>query len=85
MMHAMDEKTLIHQISTFVDEEHGLRTQLQAGKITEQEEHDRLRSLEEQLDQLWDLLRRRRAAKLQGVSPDEVELHSVDEVEHYLQ
>ncbi|WP_433210903.1 DUF2630 family protein [Dactylosporangium sp. CS-047395] len=81
----MDEKTLIHQISTLVDEEHKLRTQLQAGKITEQDEHDRLRAVEVQLDQLWDLMRRRRAAKLQGVSPDEVQAHSADEVEHYLQ
>ncbi|GGM17917.1 DUF2630 family protein [Dactylosporangium sucinum] len=81
----MDEKTLIHQISTLVDDEHKLRTQLQQGKITEQEEHDRLRAIEEQLDQLWDLMRRRRAAKLQGVAPDEVEAHSIDEVEHYLQ
>ena len=47
----MDEKTLIHQISTLVDDEHKLRTQLQAGKITEQEERDRLRAIEEQLDQ----------------------------------
>lgn len=84
-MHTMDEKTLIHQISTLVDDEHKLRTQLQAGKITEQEEHDRLRAIEEQLDQLWDLMRRRRAAKLQGVAPDEVEAHTIDEVEHYLQ
>ncbi|MET7393643.1 DUF2630 family protein [Dactylosporangium sp. NPDC005572] len=81
----MDEKTLVHQISTLVDDEHKLRTQLQQGKITEQEEHDRLRLIEEQLDQLWDLMRRRRAAKLQGVAPDEVEAHSIDEVEHYLQ
>ncbi|MFI5913443.1 DUF2630 family protein [Dactylosporangium sp. NPDC051541] len=81
----MDEKTLIHQISTLVDEEHKLRTQVQAGKITEQEEHERLRAVEEHLDQLWDLLRRRRAAKLQGVAPDEVEAHSIDEVERYLQ
>ena len=81
----MDEKTLIHQISTLVDEEHKLRTQVQAGKITEQEEHDRLRDVEGHLDQLWDLLRRRRAAIAQGKSPDEVEAHSVDEVEHYLQ
>jgi vacuolar-type H+-ATPase subunit B/Vma2 len=81
----MDDKTLIHQISTLVDEEHQLRTDLQAGKITEQEEHDRLRGLEEHLDQLWDLLRRRRAAKLQGISPDEVQPHSIEEVEHYLQ
>lgn len=81
----MDEKTLLHQISALVDDEHKLRTQLQAGKITEQEEHDRLGAVEAQLDQLWDLLRRRRAAKLQGVSPDEVEPHTIDEVEHYIQ
>lgn len=81
----MDEKTLIHQISTLVDDEHKLRTQLQAGKITEEQEHERLRDIEAQLDQLWDLLRRRRAAKLQGVSPDEVQAHTLDEVEHYLQ
>jgi len=84
-MQLMDEKTLIHQISALVDDEHKLRTQLQAGKITEQEEHDRLRAIEEQLDQLWDLMRRRRAAKLQGIAPDEVEPRSIDEVEHYIQ
>lgn len=85
MMQAMDDKTLIHQISALVDEEHTLRTELQSGKITEQEEHDRLRGIERQLDQLWDLLRRRRAARQQGVSPDQVEPHSIDEVENYLQ
>ncbi len=81
----MDEKTLIHQISALVDDEHKLRTQLQTGKITEEQEHERLRDIEAQLDQLWDLLRRRRAAKLQGVSPDQVQPHTLDEVEHYLQ
>jgi hypothetical protein len=81
----MDDKTLMHQISGLVDEEHKLRTQLQGGKITEQDEHDRLRGIEAELDQLWDLLRRRRAAKLQGVSPDQVEAHTIEEVEHYLQ
>ncbi|GAB3864038.1 DUF2630 family protein [Dactylosporangium cerinum] len=81
----MDEKTLIHQISTLVDDEHKLRTQLQAGKITEEHERELLGDIEAQLDQLWDLLRRRRAAKLQGISPDEVQAHTLDEVEHYLQ
>ncbi|GAA3200683.1 DUF2630 family protein [Dactylosporangium siamense] len=81
----MDEKTLIHQISALVDDEHKLRTQLQTGKITEEQERGRLSDIEAQLDQLWDLLRRRRAAKLQGVSPDEVQAHTLDEVEHYLQ
>jgi hypothetical protein len=81
----MDDRSLLEQISTLVDEEHRLRTELQAGKISEQEEHDRLRAVEEQLDQLWDLLRRRRAAKRAGISPDEVESRSAEEVEHYLQ
>ena len=82
---AMDDRSLLEHISGLVDEEHRLRTQLQAGTISEQEEHDRLRAVEEQLDQLWDLLRRRRAAKDAGTSPDEVESRSVEEVEHYLQ
>jgi hypothetical protein len=82
---AMDDKSVLAHISELVSEEHRLRTELQAGKISEQEEHDRLRALEEQLDQLWDLLRRRRAAKETGVSPDGVESRSVEEVEHYLQ
>jgi hypothetical protein len=81
----MDDKSLLAHISELVDEEHRLRTQLQGGKITEQEEHDRLRAVEEQLDQLWDLLRRRRAAKDNGTSPDEVANRPIDEVEHYLQ
>ena len=82
---AMDDKSLLDHISELVTEEHRLRTQLQSGKITEQEEHERLRGIEEQLDQLWDLLRRRRAAKKAGISPEEVESRTIDEVEHYLQ
>ena len=61
-----------------------LRTQLQTGKITEQEEHDRLGAIEAQLDQLWDLLRRRRAASCRRRA-DQVQAHTLDEVEHYLQ
>jgi hypothetical protein len=81
----MDDKSLLEHISQLVEQEHHLRTQLQAGKITVQDEHDRLRQLEEQLDQLWDLLRRRRAAQQAGTAPDQVDQRSVEEVEHYLQ
>src|SRR3712207_8782478 len=45
------------------DEEHKLRQQLGRGEISSDEEHARLRELEEALDQCWDLLRRRRAAR----------------------
>jgi hypothetical protein len=85
MIGPMDDKAVLAHINELVGEEHRLRTELQTGKITEQDEHDRLRSIEEQLDQLWDLLRRRRAAKDAGTSPDEVHESSIDQVEHYLQ
>jgi len=85
MMPTMDEKALLAHINELVDEEHRLRTAVQAGKISAAEEHERLRQVEEQLDQLWDLMRRRRAAKLAGTSPDEVDERSIGEVEGYLQ
>jgi Protein of unknown function (DUF2630) len=85
MISSMDDKSVLAHISELVDEEHQLRTSLQKGTISESEEHARLRAVEEQLDQLWDLLRRRRAAKDAGTAPDDVENRSVDEVEHYLQ
>ena len=85
MILSMDDKSVLAHISELVNEEHQLRTSLQTGKISESEEHARLRAIEEQLDQLWDLLRRRRAAKEAGIAPDDVENRPIDEVEHYLQ
>jgi hypothetical protein len=85
MMRAMDDKSVLAHISELVDEEHQLRASLQKGQISESEEHTRLRAVEEQLDQLWDLLRRRRAAKDAGTAPDDVDSRPIDEVEHYLQ
>ena len=85
MIPTMDEKALLAHINELVDEEHQLRTAVQTGKMSAAEEHARLRTVEEQLDQLWDLMRRRRAAKLAGISPDEVDERSISEVEGYLQ
>ncbi|GGN78305.1 hypothetical protein GCM10010112_52010 [Actinoplanes lobatus] len=81
----MDDKTVLSRISDLVDEEHTLRRQLSDGKISSDEEHNRLRELEESLDQCWDLLRRRRAARSAGNDPDAEQAHSVDEVENYVQ
>ncbi|MBW6433967.1 DUF2630 family protein [Actinoplanes hulinensis] len=81
----MDDKTVLSRISDLVDEEHTLRRQLSDGKISSDEEHTRLRELEESLDQCWDLLRRRRAARSAGNDPDDEQAHSVDEVENYVQ
>ena len=81
----MDDRTVLGRISGLVDEEHKLRQQLRRGEISGDEEHARLKELEEALDQCWDLLRRRRAAREVGGDPDAVQPHSTGEVEGYLQ
>ncbi len=81
----MDEKSILGRIDELVDEEHGLRQRMLDGEIASDEERARLRELEESLDQCWDLLRRRRAARSAGENPDAVEARPVEEVEGYLQ
>jgi hypothetical protein len=81
----MDDNTVLSRINGLVDEEHKLREQLRHGEISSDEERARLRELEEALDQCWDLLRRRRAARAAGNDPDAEQAHSTDEVEGYLQ
>jgi hypothetical protein len=81
----MNDESVLSRISELVDEEHRLRRQLSTGEISTDEEHARLRELEASLDQCWDLLRRRRAAKHEGQDPDAVEARPTHEVEGYLQ
>ena len=81
----MDDNTVLGRINGLVDEEHKLREQLRRGEISGDEEHARLKDLEESLDQAWDLLRRRRAARDAGHDPDAEKAHSTGEVEGYLQ
>ncbi|GIF67784.1 hypothetical protein Ais01nite_58190 [Asanoa ishikariensis] len=81
----MDDKTVLTRINDLVQEEHQLRTQVQSGQISSDDERTRLRQLEESLDQCWDLLRRRRAARAAGADPDAINAEPVSEVEGYLQ
>ena len=81
----MDDKNVLDRIHGLVDEEHQLRQQLAQGKLSASEEHARLKELEEALDQCWDLLRRRRAAREVGNDPNAEQAHGVSEVEGYLQ
>jgi hypothetical protein len=78
-----DNETLAH-IRDLVAEEKALRGQLQHGDISESEEHDRLRRVEVELDQCWDLLRQRRALRETGGDPREATVRPADEVEGYL-
>jgi Protein of unknown function (DUF2630) len=81
----MDDNTVLGRIHGLVDEEHKLREQLRRGEISGDEEQDRLKELEVALDQCWDLLRRRRAAREVGNDPNAEQAHSTSEVEGYLQ
>ncbi|MBV9485935.1 MAG: DUF2630 family protein, partial [Frankiaceae bacterium] len=64
-----------------VDEEH----QLRGSSDHTIEQRTRLHDIEVALDQAWDLLRRREAAREAGKNPDEVEARPASQVESYLQ
>ncbi|WP_018251532.1 MULTISPECIES: DUF2630 family protein [Salinispora] len=82
----MDDKTILKRISELVDEEHQLRAAAQANEEgTDDESRDRLRDLAASLDQCWDLLRRRRAARSTHGDPDAQGVRPAPEVARYLQ
>jgi hypothetical protein len=70
---------IIGRIDELIAEEHELRRGVDPDK------RDRLKQVEEQLDQCWDLLRQRRARAEFNQSPDEAEARPVSEVESYQQ
>ncbi|MDQ4502034.1 DUF2630 family protein [Sinomonas sp. ASV322] len=72
------------RIKQLIDEEHRLRSAVGEGTMTADEEHARLRSIETELDQCWDLLRQRRAKRQYGENPDDAAARSEDVVEKYL-
>jgi Protein of unknown function (DUF2630) len=79
----VDEPNILERIDALVEEEH----QLRGGKpdLDAEQRRERLRQLEQTLDQCWDLLRQRRARIQAGQNPDEAKTRSVDEVGRYLQ
>ncbi len=78
-----DNAALAH-IDDLVAQEKTLRAQLQHGDISASEEHERLRRIETELDQCWDLLRQRRALRETGGDPSGAAVRPPDEVEGYL-
>jgi hypothetical protein len=78
------EQPVLTHIEGLVEEEHRLYGQ---GTLTDAE-RDRMAQLQVELDQCWDLLRRRRAARVAGKNPDQTEAGAVrpaDVVERYEQ
>lgn len=80
----MNDKSILDHIHELVAEEKKLRDG-HVGHGLDADDRHRLESLEQQLDQAWDLLRQRRARADLGENPDEARERSVNEVEGYLQ
>ncbi len=78
----MDDGEIHERINGLVDEEHRLRS---GSSALSDADRARLGSLEESLDQCWDLLRQRQAKREAGLDPDEAKARDVEIVEHYRQ
>lgn len=80
----MDDETILKRITRLSDEELELEEHSAADTLTEERAH-RLKSIEIELDQCWDLLRQRRARRSAGQDPDDAALRPDVTVEGYLQ
>jgi MFS family permease len=81
----MDDTEILNKINGLIETEHELRSQLASGRLSSEQERERLRSAEEALDQCWDLLRQRRARREFGENPDSAAVRPSVEVEGYQQ
>jgi Protein of unknown function (DUF2630) len=77
----MEDNQVLQQIKKLVEREESLYAKNYLNEIDKQ----RLREMEVELDQCWDLLRQRRALRDVGRNPDEAAVRPPDIVEHYEQ
>ena len=80
----MDDSEVLQRIQALVDDEHALRERRAAGDLATGD-HERLKQLEVNLDQCWDLLRQRRALRETGGDPDAAHVRPGTVVERYQQ
>jgi Protein of unknown function (DUF2630) len=80
----MSEDALHERINALVEEEHELRER-HLGEGLDAAERTRLTEVEVQLDQTWDLLRRRNARREAGQDPTSEAERDASTVEGYLQ
>ncbi|MDQ3732531.1 MAG: DUF2630 family protein [Actinomycetota bacterium] len=81
----MDDNEIHERLNQLLEEEHELRERLSRDEITPDEEQTRVREIEVERDQCWDLLRQRDALREAGRNPDEAKVRPPGEVEGYLQ
>ncbi|WP_350276433.1 DUF2630 family protein [Kribbella sp. HUAS MG21] len=82
----MPSDSSVHDaIRRLVDEEHQLRAYRPGPALEHAAQAERLRAVEVELDQCWDLLRQRRALRTAGADPDTAAVRPENQVERYLQ
>ncbi len=81
---AAGDKSVLAHIDELVTEEKALRS-AHAGTGMTETDRARLKELQGQLDQAWDLLRQRRAREEYDENPDESAERPVENVTKYLQ
>lgn len=81
MQHRTTDGSVLRHIEDLVVEEH----RLQAQDSLSEDDRARLRAVEVELDQSWDLLRQRRALRAIGQDPDKAQVRPPDIVEKYEQ
>ena len=81
----MNDKEILGHIDELIKTEHELRAKVADGSLSSDAERTQLRSVEEALDQAWDLLRQRRARREFGEDPGDSAARPASEVEGYMQ
>jgi hypothetical protein len=79
----MEDQEVIDRIEALATEEHELFGKESRGEASTRE-RARLKEIEVQLDQLYDLLRQRRARRAAGLDPDEAVPRDAGTVEGYV-
>jgi len=78
----MEDEKVIAKINELAHEEHQLFERDANGEGTD-EDRERLQRLKVTLDQVWDLLRQRRARRAAGLDPDDAQMRDEKTVEGY--
>ena len=81
----MADEQISDHIEALVKEEHELLHRAESEHGLDESGHARMRDVQVELDQCWDLLRQRRARRSAGQDPDDASLRREDTVEKYLQ
>jgi hypothetical protein len=79
----MADEDVITRINDLAHEEHQLFEKESEGKASTRE-RERLKEIEVQLDQCWDLLHQRRARRSAGLDPDQATVQPETTVEGYV-